>query len=70
MESERKASGSGDSTTKGTCLAELPREPSVVAGCATCLSLANARQNARSTGDYSAVSDRNVELRKHHVEAH
>lgn len=51
-------------------LTELPTEPSAVPGCAACLPLAVARQNARSTGDYSAVSDANVELRQHRTEAH
>ncbi|GGZ70884.1 hypothetical protein [Streptomyces bluensis] len=55
---------------QGYHLTELPAEPSAVPGCAKCLSLVNARQNARSTGDYSAVSDCNVGLREHHAEAH
>jgi hypothetical protein len=59
-------------TQKPHCyhLTELPAEPSPVPGCAKCLSLVNARQNARSTGDYSAVSDCNVKLRGHQTEAH
>jgi sulfur transfer protein SufE len=40
-------------------------EPSPVPGCAACLSLANHRQNARSVFDHSAVSDANVNLRRH-----
>lgn len=51
-------------------LTELPAEPSAAPGCAACLSLVLARQNARSNGDYSGVSDRNVQLREHCVEAH
>ncbi|MFF3373352.1 hypothetical protein ACFYXF_10420 [Streptomyces sp. NPDC002680] len=51
-------------------LAELPTELSAVPGCTTCLSLVVARQNARSDGDYSAVSDRNVELRGHQAGSH
>lgn len=51
-------------------LSELPTEPSAKAGCSTCLSLVVARRNARSEGDHSAVSDRNVELRRHHEDAH
>lgn len=51
-------------------LAELPTELSAVPGCTRCLSLVVARQNARSSGDYSAVSDRNVELRGHQAGAH
>ncbi|MFE7276074.1 hypothetical protein [Streptomyces sp. NPDC057623] len=51
-------------------LNEPPTEPSATPGCASCLSLVVARQNARSTGDYSAVSDVNVELRKHDAAAH
>lgn len=27
-------------------------------------------ENSRSTGDYSGVSDTNVELRRHHLAAH
>jgi hypothetical protein len=51
-------------------LTELPAEPAAEPGCAVCLSLVVARQNARSNGDYSGVSDRNVELREHQAEAH
>lgn len=55
---------------QGYHLTELPAEPSAVPGCAECLSLVNARQNARSTCAYIAVSDRNVELREHQAETH
>ncbi len=51
-------------------LTEPPAEPSAAPGCAGCLSLVLARQNARSSGDYSAVSDANVELRQHRAAAH
>ncbi|TQE31032.1 hypothetical protein Sipo8835_22625 [Streptomyces ipomoeae] len=51
-------------------LSEPSTEPSAKVGCSTCLSLVVARRNARSKGDYSAVSDRNVELRRHHEDAH
>ncbi|WP_405881455.1 hypothetical protein OG762_24535 [Streptomyces sp. NBC_01136] len=51
-------------------LAVPPAEPSAVPGCTECLSFVVARQNARSSGDYSGVSDRNVELREHHAAGH
>lgn len=51
-------------------LTELPAEPSAVPGCSHCLSCVVARENARSRGDCSAVSDRNVELRQHREAAH
>ena len=51
-------------------LTEPSAEPAAEPGCAVCLSLVVGRQNARSCGDYSAVSDRNVELRGHHAAAH
>lgn len=51
-------------------LTELPTELSAEPGCAACLSLVVARRNARSKGDYSGVSDCNVELRQHQAEAH
>lgn len=51
-------------------LTELPPEPRAVAGCDTCLGMCVRRDNARSRQDYSAVSDANVELRRHHEEAH
>jgi hypothetical protein len=55
---------------QGHHAAALPAEPSAEPGCAECLSLVVARQNARSHGDYCAVSDRNVELRAHQAEHH
>jgi hypothetical protein len=51
-------------------LTALPTGPSVVPGCAACLSLVVARQDARSSGDFSAAADRNVELRRHQAEDH
>ncbi|MFI2432545.1 hypothetical protein [Streptomyces sp. NPDC018693] len=51
-------------------LTELPAELSAVPGCAMCLSFVVTRQNARSSGDYSAVPDANVRMRLHHEEAH
>ncbi|MGW6457059.1 hypothetical protein ACWF94_14260 [Streptomyces sp. NPDC055078] len=55
---------------QGYGLTEPPAEPSAEPGCAICLSIVVGRSNARSLGDYSAVSDRNVELRRHRTEAH
>lgn len=51
-------------------LTELLAEPSAVPGCSGCLSLSVSRENARSRGDYSGVSDVNVELRQHQAEGH
>lgn len=51
-------------------LTELPEEPKAVPGCCTCLSICVRRENARSRGDYSIVSDVNVRLRRHQAEAH
>lgn len=51
-------------------LTDLPAEPSAVPNCSGCLSLSVSRENARSRGDYSAVSDANVQLRQHQAEAH
>lgn len=70
MESEERTSDPGPQTTAGTCLNELPHEPSTVPGCSDCLSLSVARENARSVGDYSAVSDSNVKLRQHQRDKH
>ncbi|TLQ45535.1 hypothetical protein FEF34_23265 [Streptomyces marianii] len=70
MESEERTSDPGTNTPAGTCLSEPPREPSPEPGCADCLSISVARENARSTFDYSAVSDANVRMRQHHAEAH
>lgn len=55
---------------QGYHLTEPPAEPSAVPGCSGCLSLSVTRENARSRGDYSAVSDANVALRHHRAEAH
>lgn len=51
-------------------LTELPPEPRAVPGCDICLGMCVRRDNARSRRDYSAASDVNVELRRHHEEAH
>ncbi len=59
-----------DRTPGGTCLSELPREPSPVPCCPACLSHSVARENARSGGDYSAVSDANVRMRQHQSDEH
>ncbi|WP_411574085.1 hypothetical protein [Streptomyces fradiae] len=46
------------------------REPVPVEGCTTCAELAARREAGRRGGDLSAVSDRNVEIRRHpHREA-
>lgn len=55
---------------QGYRLAELPAEPSAIPGCVVCLSFVNARRNACSAADYSAVSDQHVKLREHQAEAH
>lgn len=60
----------GTQKPQGYNLTEFAPEPSAVPGCADCLSRVVARRNARSSGDYSAVSDINVELRVHQAEAH
>lgn len=46
-------------------LKEPPLEPTPIPGCNRCLSICVKRENRRSTGDYSGVSDCNVELRHH-----
>lgn len=55
---------------QGYNLTELPAEPSAKPGCPACLSIVVSRENARSKGDFSTVSDRNVKLRRHHEDAH
>jgi hypothetical protein len=55
---------------QGYGLTELPPEPRAVPGCNTCLGMCVRRDNARSRRDYSAVSDANVKLCRHHEEAH
>ncbi|CAL9472644.1 hypothetical protein SUDANB37_02886 [Streptomyces sp. enrichment culture] len=40
-------------------------EPAPARGCATCAALAARREVARHSGDMSAVTDRNVEIRRH-----
>lgn len=51
-------------------LTELPPEPRAVPGCKRCLGICNHRENLRSTGNYSGVTDSNVELRQHHQDDH
>lgn len=47
-------------------LLDLPKlEPVPVDGCDVCGALARQRSEAREAGDWSAVSDRNVELSRH-----
>ncbi|OSZ59699.1 hypothetical protein OQI_14715 [Streptomyces pharetrae CZA14] len=58
------------STASAISLREGPSEPSPKPGCRTCLSLSVARENARSAGDHSGVSDGNVRLRRHQAETH
>ncbi|ARF62113.1 hypothetical protein B1H20_12405 [Streptomyces violaceoruber] len=70
MESEERTSGPATEPPAGTCLSELPREPSPVPCCPACLSHSVARENARSGGDYSAVSDANVRMRQHQRDEH
>jgi hypothetical protein len=70
MESEERTSDPGTHSEVGMCLSEPPREPSPKPGCSDCLSISVARENARSTADYSAVSDANVRMRLHQAEAH
>jgi hypothetical protein len=55
---------------QGYRLSELPPEPKAVPGCSGCLAIGVRRENARSRGDYSAVSDANVEMRQHHAQRH
>ncbi|AXG78192.1 hypothetical protein DVK44_11270 [Streptomyces paludis] len=70
MESEERTPDPKPRRTAETYLTELPREPSAVPGCSTCLSLSVSRGNARSVGDYSGVSDSNVRLRQHQRDEH
>ncbi|WP_369033484.1 hypothetical protein [Streptomyces adonidis] len=70
MESEERSSDPDAKPATGKYISELSREPSPNPGCADCLSLSVARENARSIGDFSAVSDMNVKLRRHLTQAH
>jgi hypothetical protein len=70
MESEERTSDPETPAKIGAYQSEPPNEPSAKPSCPDCLSLSVARDNARSTGDYSAVSDANVRMRKHQTEAH
>ena len=60
----------GTQKPHGYGLTELPPEPKAAPGCSACLGICVRRENSRSVGDYSAVSDANVELRRHRAEAH
>ncbi|NUK84448.1 hypothetical protein HRW07_07885 [Streptomyces lunaelactis] len=40
-------------------------EPAPVGGCDVCAALARQREENRRTGDMSAVSDANIEIRRH-----
>lgn len=55
----------GTQKPQGYGLTELPPEPKAVPGCMECLGFGVRRENARSRGEYSDVSDANVELRRH-----
>lgn len=57
-------------TPKEYGLTELPPEPKPVPSCKICLGFSVRRGNARSRGDYSGVSDANVEMRRHQRGAH
>ncbi|AWL38822.1 hypothetical protein B9S64_12400 [Streptomyces sp. SM18] len=69
MGSEERTSDA-ETTTTAISLLEGAGEPSPQPGCRACLSLSVSRENARSTGNYSGVSDCNVRLRRHQAEAH
>ncbi|GHA21006.1 hypothetical protein GCM10010329_50560 [Streptomyces spiroverticillatus] len=54
-----------------TYLLKEPRlEPTPIPGCGGCLSICVRRENCRSVGDFSGVSDCNVELREHQDARH
>jgi hypothetical protein len=58
-------------TMTGPVHLALPsQEPDPVGSCRECLGIVVTRTNARSVGDYSKVSDANVVLRTHLLEAH
>ncbi|BDM66842.1 hypothetical protein HEK616_03290 [Streptomyces nigrescens] len=69
MGSEERTSDP-ESTASAISLMNGTSEPSPKPGCRTCLSLSVARENARSAGNYSGVSDGNVRLRRHQAEVH
>ncbi len=48
----------------------LERDPQPVPGCAHCDNVAMERDRARANGDGSKVSDCNVRMRLHYVDAH
>ncbi|AZQ35867.1 hypothetical protein EJ357_22235 [Streptomyces cyaneochromogenes] len=60
----------GTQKAQGYVLTDFPAEPKAAPGCSGCLGICVSRENARSRGDYSAVSDANVKLRQHQSEAH
>ncbi|SCD97491.1 hypothetical protein GA0115241_1085234 [Streptomyces sp. DpondAA-D4] len=68
MESEERTDS--ETSTPAISLLEGLSEPSPEPGCRACLSLSVSRENARSTGNHSGVSDCDVRLRRHQVEAH
>ncbi|WTI67747.1 hypothetical protein OG397_17385 [Streptomyces sp. NBC_00728] len=43
----------------------LAPEPEPTSGCDVCAALGRQRENARTAGDFSKVSDINVEIRRH-----
>lgn len=49
-------------------LPEPTLEPTPMPGCGVCAALVKQREAARQRGDFSAVSDANVELRNHRHE--
>ena len=49
---------------------EVYRPPAPVNGCEACRELAARRSAVRAAFDYSAVSDANVRLRAHLLDAH
>ncbi len=60
----------GAQKPQGYRLTELPPEPKTVPGCMECREIGVRRESARSRGDFSSVSDANVELRQHHEGKH
>lgn len=60
----------GSQKPQGYGLTELPAEPRAVPACGACLRICVRRENARSSRNYSAVSDANVDLRRHQAENH
>ncbi|MGW5477740.1 hypothetical protein [Streptomyces sp. NPDC004008] len=52
-------------TTSPVDLLPLPERPAPHPGCKVCGALAAERERAQASGDYSKVSDCNVEIREH-----